>query len=110
MSNTNAIARLLQPSLQELSDSLGVTQFPSDVLWYQTLGGLLVQGGKVSVPGAGSLLISYNAGFPTQVLYVGAQPLDATGAFHITGYTSLNDFTLHNAGGVRNFFWWAIGV
>lgn len=110
MANTNAISPFFNATPAQLQEAVGITQFPTDTEWFHTFGGLLMQGGRVNIPGGTAVLIPYNAGFPTQVLCIMAQPLDSSATFHISGYTSLADFTLHNTGSDKDFFWWAIGV
>lgn len=112
MSNTNAVTSFNGTSLEELNEAIGITQFPSDTNWYQTIGGLLIQGGLVEAVGSGATVtVPFNVGYPTQVLGVFVQS-KGTG---VLGWSVDNvtqaGFDLVNAAiANRDFYWWAIGV
>lgn len=108
--NVNSIIAYVGASLKETSESLGTTQFPSELEWYQIVGGLQVQGGKVSVGSATMLVVDFSAPYEKQVLGVFLQVVDGgeNGAF-ISGVTQDN-FELNNGVGARDYYWWAIGV
>lgn len=119
-SNTNSIAQYQGASAAELQEAAGVTRFlPSSTEWYQTINGLLIQGGLFG-PVAGNTLtgnIPFNAGFPKQVLGIFLQPIGTTTAGAGTIYSAganvvdLNNFQIANdAATPRSFYWWAIGV
>lgn len=112
MSNTNAVIPFLDASLRELNDSIGITQFPSETNWYQTIGGILIQGGTVlAVGSAATVAVSFNAGYPTQVLGVFVQAKGASVLGWSVDTVTLSGFNLINAAVAnRDFYWWAIGV
>jgi hypothetical protein len=114
--NLNSIARYLEPSLKELGETIGQTHFSgaNADAWAQVIGGLIIQGGKVTVPAGASLVVSYSAVYPKQVLGIFAQAIAAAvvagWAVNPTG-TPLVSFTIYNpAGADRDYYWWAIGV
>ena len=110
MSNTNSIIPFLGAGLQDLQDTIGITQFPSGTNWYQTIGGLLIQGGFLTVSSSAVTTVPFNAGYPTQVLGVWIQSVGGShNNAHIDNVT-LAQFELHNGGSTRDYYWWAIGV
>ena len=110
MSNTNGIAPFFQASAQDLNNALGITQFLSETAWYHTVGGLLIQGSRETIAGATSAVISFNAGFPTQVLGIFTQAIGDPGTRTWISNISTSDFEFHNPGAGIDFYWWAIGV
>lgn len=112
MSNTNAVAPFNDPSLRNLADSLGITQFPSETNWWQTVGGLLIQGGlAVAVPHPGPTVIQFNVGFPIQCLGVFPQQLGTSiHAWSVVNVTKDQFGLLISNPPARDFYWWAIGV
>lgn len=110
--NTNAITPFVGASLSDLNDALGITQFPSERSWFQTIGGLLVQGGYVAAVGSGATVaVPFNVGYPTQVLGVFVQPLGTSVLGHAVNNVTTSGFDLVNAAVAgRDFYWWAIGV
>ena len=96
----------------EVKDAIGVTKFLSDTNWVQIIGGLVIQGGIKSAVGAGvTVTISLNAAVEKQILGIFCQPKSGnTDGWFIQAIT-LSSFDLVNgATGVRDFYWWAIGV
>jgi hypothetical protein len=115
VSNTNAIIPYSEVSPEELANTIGITQFPSADAWYQTIGGLLIQGGLTSSIALNtSVLVDFNQAFNKQVLGVFVQARYTSGATNEnTGMVDsilLNRFTLRNGGDAKTFYWWAIGV
>ena len=110
MSNTNAVLPYIGGNLKELADTIGITQFPSEKSWYQTIGGLLVQGGFIATLAGSTNVISFNAAYPTQVLGVWIQVIGGTGNNAYINAVSLDDFELHNGASNRDYYWWAVGV
>lgn len=112
MSNTNAVLPFNAPSLEELADSLGITQFTSETNWHQTIGGVLIQGGSVLAVGSGAtVVVPFNVGFPTQVLgvFVQARGTSVLG-WSVNGVTTAQFSLVNAAVAARDFYWWAIGV
>lgn len=112
MSNTNAVAPFNDPSLRQLADSLGITQFPSATNWYQTMGGILVQGGQVTgVGSAATVVVPFNVGFPIQCLgvFVQAQGTSVLG-WSVNNVTQAQFELVNAAVAARSFYWWAVGV
>ena len=112
MSYDNAVAPFNDPSLRQLADAMGITQFPSETNWYQTMGGLLIQGGKVlGVGHPGSTVIPFNVGFLTQCLGVFCQELGTNAHSWSVNNVTNNQFELLlSSGPAKDFYWWAIGV
>lgn len=109
---TNAVVPFEGANLRELVDSLGITQFPSETNWHQTLGGLLVQGGFIDSAGSGAtVVVPFNVGFPTQVLGVFVQAIGTSVLGWSVNNITTAQFELVNAAVAnRDFYWWAIGV
>lgn len=110
MSNTNAVPPFLGGSLESALEAIGITQFPSGTGWFQTIGGLLVQGDLKPVLASASLVIPFLAVFPKQVLGVWIQPVDAAPNGGYVNAVTLAQFTVVNGASDRSYYWWAIGV
>ena len=112
MSESNAVLPYSRPTLRDLTETIGITQFPSETNWFQTIGGLLIQGGVVSGVGSGATVsVPFNVGFTIQVLGVFVQARGASVLGWSVGTVTLADFQLINAAVAgRDFYWWAIGV
>jgi hypothetical protein len=117
MSNINAITPLNLASLKDVHEAIGVTQYVSLTNWYQTIGGLLIQGGLVeAAPADAAIIVPFNVGFNKQILGIFIQAIytpagagnENTGMVHPT--FTLSQWTLVNDGVVKDFFWWAIGT
>lgn len=108
--NNNSIAPLFNRGLEDLGDAIGVTQFPSQFEWYQIVGGLQVQGGKVSVGTSATLTINFPAPYEKQLLGVWIQVRGAAGNNGYVNNESLNSFDVVNGVGARDYYWWAVGV
>lgn len=108
----NAALPFTGVKLEELADSIGITQFPSDIAWYQTIGGLLIQGGRVDSVGSGAtVVVPFNVGFPTQVLgvFIQARGTSVLG-WSVNNITTAQFDLINAAVAGRSFYWWAIGV
>lgn len=106
----NSVAPFSKARLDEVQDSLGITQFPSETEWYQVIGGLIVQGGRVSVGDAATLTVSLNAPYEKQVLGIWIQVIGgAANTAHLDAITTA-DFDIVNGVGARDFFWLSLGV
>jgi hypothetical protein len=112
VSNTNAVTPFNEPTLKELADSLGITQFTTETNWFQTIGGVLIQGGSIAgVSSGATVVVPFNVGFPTQVLGVFAQVRGTSVLGWSVTAVDIEKFSIVNAvGAVRDFYWWAIGV
>jgi hypothetical protein len=109
-SNINSIIGRIGASLEETSESLGVTQFPSATSWYQIIGGLQVQGGFETLAGAGANVVPFSAPYEKQVLGIFIQVIGAAENGAFISAIGLNQFTLNNGAGARTYYWWAVGV
>jgi len=109
-SSTNSIPPFLGGSAADALESLGITQFPSEFGWYQVIGGLIVQGGKVSVGDGATLVVDLNAPYEKQTLGVWIQVVDGTANTAYVASVSLADFELINGAGARDFYWLSLGV
>jgi hypothetical protein len=109
---TNAVSPFIDPNLRDLADSIGITQFQGADKWYQTIGGILIQGGLVTGVGSGAtVVVPFNVGFPTQVLGVFVQALGTSVLGWSVNNITTAQFELVNAAvAARSFNWWAIGV
>jgi len=99
------------PSLQELADTVGITQFQGTDSWFQVLGGLILQGGKVDIPDPADVSITFPAPYSKQVLGIFIEEIDGVGSVYTVVQTfNLTGFTIrHNHSGY-SAFWFAIGV
>jgi len=95
MAGENSVQRFTDPSKKETQDTQGITAFEGDgVTWNQIIGGLHVQGGRVSAAGA----VSFPAKFQTQLL----------GIFCSAGTPSSETTSGFTASAAC--YWFAIGV
>lgn len=110
----NSVPPHLQSSLSELRETIGTTQFSGVNAdeWAQVIGGLIIQGGKVTVPDGGTLTVNFPAPYPKQVLGVFPQVISnaVVPGWSIT-VPDLNTFVIYNpVGADREYYWWAVGV
>lgn len=110
MGATQGVLPYLRGTPEETADAIGITQFPSEGNWFQTIGGLLIQGGKIEVGSAATLTVNFNAAYPKQVLGVFVQPTGTSLLGFSVNTITLDTFDIVNAAVVRDFYWWAIGV
>lgn len=110
MAGTQGILPYLRGTPEEAADAIGITQFPSENHWFQTIGGLLIQGGKIEVGSAATLTVDFNASYPKQVFGVWIQPIGTSLLGFSVDAVTLDSFDIVNAAIVREFYWWAIGV
>lgn len=108
--NTNSVPPFFGASNKELLETIGVTQFPSDVEWFQVIGGLVVQGGYVEIPDTSSLVINLPAPVSKQILGIYTQVVGQTENGAYIDNITLSEFELFNGAGDRFYYWWAIGV
>lgn len=110
--NTNALAAFNSPTLAEVIDTIGITQFPSETNWHHTIAGLLIQGGKITAVASGATVaVSFNAGYSKQVLGIFVQAIGTSVLGWSVTIISTSGFSVVNAAvGPRDFYWWAIGV
>lgn len=106
----NSIFPFSKARLDEVQEAIGITQFPSETSWYQVIGGLIVQGGFVSVGDGATLTVALNAPYEKQVLGVWIQVEGGTAnTAYITNVTT-DDFDIVNGAGARDFYWLSLGV
>lgn len=112
MSQSNSILPYTGAQLSEIPDAIGITQFPSATNWFQTIGGLIIQGGIVTAVGSGAtVIVPFNVGFTIQVLNVFVQAQGTSVLGWSVNNITLAQFELINAAVAgRDFHWWAIGV
>lgn len=110
MASTNSVLPFLGGNQEETSDAIGITQFPSAGNWFQVLGGLTIQGGKVSVLSGATLSVAFNAPISKEVLGVFIQPIGTATVSYRVNSVTLNDFAIVNGAADQDFYWWAIGV
>lgn len=109
MSNLNSIPPE-RGTLREVQEALGITQFPDATSWYQVIGGLILQGGKISVGSSATGTVSLVAPYEKQFLGVFTQVVGAAGNSHYVNNVTLSTFDIVNGVGARDYYWWAIGV
>lgn len=109
---TNAILPFNGADLQNLTDAIGITQFQGADKWYQTIGGILIQGGRiVGATHPATNIVPFNVGFPTQCLGVFCQAIGTSAHSWAVNNVTTAQFDLHtSSGSAQNFYWWAIGV
>lgn len=110
MANTNSVIPYAGASLGELSETVGITQFPSATSWFQIIGGLQVQGGFETLAGAGANVVNLPAPYEKQVLGIFIQVIGAAENGAFISAIGLDKFTLNNGAGARTYYWWAVGV
>jgi hypothetical protein len=104
VAGTNSIAALLKASLEDVQESVGVTQFQSEHEWVHIFGGLIFQGGVVSRSAESDITVTFNTAFPKQVLGVFITPA----VFSVT--PTRENFIVHSDGSDVQFYWFAIGI
>jgi len=111
MANINSITPFTGFTLEEVNESLGTTQFPSEHEWNQIIGGLQVQGGFLeALTGSSSTAVAFSAPYEKQVLGIFLQVVGAAENGAFVSAVSLSQFSLNNGAGDRSYYWWAIGV
>lgn len=110
MSSYNSVTPFTGGSTKDVIEALGITQFPSEFEWFQVIGGLIVQGGKIDVTGGATLAINLAAPYEKQVLGTWIQVMAGAenGAYIIP--TSLSAFSIVNGVGNRTYYWLSLGV
>jgi len=109
-SSYNSLIPFTKATLAELAETVGITQFPDAVGWYQVIGGIIVQGGYVDVLSSTVEAVSLYAPYEKQLLGVWLQ---TEGASHNTAHVAnatLSGFEIHNGGGDRSYYWLSLGV
>lgn len=110
MSNTNSIIPYTGAKLKELADTIGITQFPDETSWYQVLGGLIFQGGKIGIGGGVTQAIDFVAPYEKQLLCIHTEVLGAAPNGHYVTGEDLTGFDIVNGASGRTYFWWSVGV
>lgn len=115
--NINSIPSFGSTSLYELQQAIGITQFPDISNWYQSIGGLTLNGGTLaSIPAGGNVSVPFSSPYEKALLGIWITPLEATGTGNGTvdpnpAVTDLTKFKLVNGGSVAaSYFWFALGV
>lgn len=110
MSGYNSISPFTDPTLVQLLETMGLTQFVSETNWYHTISGLLIQGGYITNAATGTV-ITFNVGFTKQVLGVFIVPVNAAATDNYVSGLTINTFAVNFSGaGTRSFYWFAVGV
>ena len=110
MSNSNSILPFNAATLKNLVDTVGITQFTSETNWYQTIGGLILQGGKTGLIATGAQ-IDFNVSFPKQCLGVFVTIEHTAGLSVAANLVTQDKFNIQYTGGAtRSIYWFAIGV
>lgn len=110
MSQYNSVTPFSGGTTRDALEALGITQFPSGTEWFQVIGGLIVQGGKVDVTGGATLAINLNAPYEKQVLGTWIQVMAGAGNNAYIIPTDLTQFSIVNGVGNRTYYWLSLGV
>ena len=112
MANTNSIFPYSKARLDEVQESIGVTQFPGETTWYQVLGGLVIQGGFEVFTAPATRTVNFVAPFDKQLLGVFISPASAANGphGHIVALPTLTSFQINHHGANASYYWWAVGV
>lgn len=110
MDQYNSIIPFSRGTVQDLLNTVGITQFTSETDWYQVIAGLIIQGGLAETITTGDT-ITFNTSFTKQVLGVFITAIGASSLQVAANNITVDDFVLlHNGGGTGDFYWFAIGV
>ena len=109
-SSTNSIAPFLGGSVKDALESIGITQFPSEFEWYQVIGGVIIQGGTVSVGTGAVLTVNLPAPYEKQHLLTLTQVVGAVANTAYVTTVTLSSFDIQNGVGDRTYFWLSLGV
>lgn len=110
MSNTNSVIPYSGALLKDLADSIGITQFPDDTSWYQVIGGLIIQGGKIAIGGGVTQAIDFVAPYEKQLLSIHTEVTGAAPNGHYITNEDLTGFDIVNGASGRDYYWWSVGV
>lgn len=117
MSSNNSISKFKGASVDDLQLALGITRFESEDDWNQSIGGLIVQGGKTPIIGVDAeLVVTFSMAFPKQVLGIFPSELysgtliGAFGGVFIKEDYTLSSFTIRNDNVAKRYFWFAVGI
>lgn len=108
--NTNSIFPFSRARLDEIQESIGITQFPSEFEWYQVIGGIIVQGSLASVGDGATLVVDFPAPYEKQLLGVWLQVVGAAANTAYVNAAGLDSFEIVNGVGARDFYWLSLGV
>jgi len=108
----NSIPRFKNATLDEIQQSLGITNFSGEFDWNHTIGGLIIQGGRISDNAGDGGDVVFNVTYPKQVLFVVAFPINSTGNQNVSGLEiTLSGFRIYNNhGNPIKYNWLAIGI
>ena len=106
----NSIPPFLDGNARDALEALGVTQFPSALDWYQVIGGLIIQGGRVDVATSATGTVNLVAPYGKQFLGAWIQVADAAGNDAHIATVGLNSFQIVNGVGARTYYWLSLGV
>jgi len=119
LANFNAIPPYISADAKDLQEAIGVSQLSvgaNEDSWHQTIGGLLIQGGKIiDVPANNSVVVNFHAAYPKKVLGIWIQLIAAALAGappgrHFINPLSLSQFQVFNDYvDDSTYYWWAIG-
>ena len=109
-SSYNSIPPFTGGSTQDALEALGITQFPSETSWYQVIGGIIVQGGKVATSDGATVTVNLVAPYEKQLLGVWTQVIDAAENGSHVASIGLNSFQIVNGAGDRTYYWLSLGV
>lgn len=111
MAGSNSILPYVGGTPEESKDAIGVTQFQSEFNWYHIVGGIILQGGRVTGVGVGATVnVPFNAAFPKQVLQVFLQSITDPPGVAATLNRTTDSFDIKNGAAAQDFDWFAIGV
>ena len=109
-SSYNSIPPFTGGTSRDALEALGITQFPSATDWFQVIGGIIMQGGVVSVADGATLTVPLNAPYEKQVLGIWIQVVGAAANTAHVAAVTVGNFNIVNGVGARDFYWLSLGV
>jgi hypothetical protein len=106
----NSVPPLIGGSTRDALEALGITQFPSATEWYQVIGGIIVQGGRVAVADGATVTVNLVAPYEKQVLGTWTQVSGSAGNDAYVTSVGLTSFQIVNGSGARTYYWLSLGV
>lgn len=109
-SSHNSIIPFVKARIEDLQETIGITQFPTEHEWYQVLGGIIVQGGYVEVAAGATAGVTLPIPYDKQLLGVWIQPVGAPSNTEHINSVSLAGFEIVNGAGDKAYYWLSLGV
>jgi hypothetical protein len=106
----NSALPYTEAGAKDLQQSLGTPQFSGATSenWDLVFNGMIIQGGKITIPATSPTTFQFSVPFTQQVLGVFVQRASVLSAG--AEAANLAEFTITSPGAAGNAYWWAIGV